>query len=307
MKLRRTLSAAAATAALVPAAVLTATAARADGGSSASPSASASSPAASASAAPSSSAIPSSPAATSAPSSPSASPTASPTPCHNGPSSKVHFKIEGLPSKIAAGSGWHTFTMNVANTSSTPVGAVEASVSVNNGNASENADLWAHAYLEYWDAGSSKWLTLKDEGKNQDRDTGIIFGYTNLDANESADLKFRLEIDADATPGDSYATGGGTYVEPEKNCTDGTTTEVHFDVLAPGEQGGGSGTGSAEPTPSASTSQGGTSSPSATGNLAETGSSSALPAIAAVGGLAVVAGAGAVFMMRRRRNGSAPV
>ncbi|MFE0512487.1 LAETG motif-containing sortase-dependent surface protein, partial [Streptomyces sp. NPDC058964] len=40
-----------------------------------------------------------------------------------------------------------------------------------------------------------------------------------------------------------------------------------------------------------------------TGSLAETGSSSALPMIGLVGGLAVVAGAGAVFAVRRRRAG----
>jgi LPXTG-motif cell wall-anchored protein len=39
------------------------------------------------------------------------------------------------------------------------------------------------------------------------------------------------------------------------------------------------------------------------GNLAETGSSSALPVIGLVGGVAVVAGAGAMFVVRRRKAG----
>ena len=42
-----------------------------------------------------------------------------------------------------------------------------------------------------------------------------------------------------------------------------------------------------------------------TGNLAETGSSSSTPAIALAGGAAVVLGAGAMFVVRRRRNGDA--
>ncbi|MEI5102115.1 LAETG motif-containing sortase-dependent surface protein [Streptomyces sp. PmtG] len=42
-----------------------------------------------------------------------------------------------------------------------------------------------------------------------------------------------------------------------------------------------------------------------TGSLAETGSSSALPAIGLVGGAAVVVGAGAVFVVRRRGNSNA--
>ncbi|MEV7982044.1 LAETG motif-containing sortase-dependent surface protein [Streptomyces sp. NPDC086519] len=41
-----------------------------------------------------------------------------------------------------------------------------------------------------------------------------------------------------------------------------------------------------------------------TGNLADTGSSSALPVIGLVGGVAVVVGAGAVVLVRRRKAGA---
>ncbi|WP_189875592.1 LAETG motif-containing sortase-dependent surface protein [Streptomyces bluensis] len=320
MKLPRTLSAAAALSA-IGAALLTTTPAHADGGSPASPSVSASpSVEASPTASASSSAF-ASPAASASASTPSsAAPAASPTPCRNGPFSMIKLGLKGLPGKIAAGGGWHTFTLNVANTTSTPLGEVQGSVSVDNGQASENADLWKYAYLERWDADSGTWEGLSEEEKNQYRETGLIIGYTNLDARESADLKFRLRLDAKATLGPAYADGGGTYVDPEKQCIDGTTTSVNFDVVAPGEEGGGgSPTASATPTPTASTSQSATptatpsadasqsapSGASVNGGLAETGSSSALPLIGAVGGLAVAAGAGAVIMVRRRGNGDA--
>ncbi|MEV6594210.1 LAETG motif-containing sortase-dependent surface protein [Streptomyces acidicola] len=339
MKLRRTLSATAATVVIsaispIGAVLLTTTAAHADGGSSASPSASASpsveaSPSASTSpsveASPSASTSPSaeaSPSASTAASNPSSTaPTASPTPCRNGPFSMIKLSLKGLPGKIAAGGGWHTFTLNVANTTGTPLGEVQGSVSVDNGQASENADLWKYAYLERWDAGSGTWQGLSEEDKNQYRETGLIIGYTHLDARESADLKFRLRLDAKATLGSGYADGGGTYVDPENHCTDGTTTSFNFDVVAPGEEGdgeeggGSSPTASATPAPTASTSQSATptaeasqsatSDPSVNGDLAATGSSSALPVIGAIGGLAVVAGAGAVLVVRRRRNGDA--
>ncbi|MFI1732072.1 LAETG motif-containing sortase-dependent surface protein [Streptomyces acidicola] len=232
----------------------------------------------------------------------------------------IKLSLKGLPGKIAAGGGWHTFTLNVANTTSTPLGEVQGSVSVDNGQASENADLWKYAYLERWDTDSGTWQGLSEEDKNQYRETGLIFGYTNLDARESADLKFRLRLDAKATLGSAYADGGGTYVDPEKHCTDGTTTSFNFDVVAPGGEGdggegGGSPTASATPAPTASTSQSATptadasqsatSDPSVNGDLAATGSSSALPVIGAIGGLAVVTGAGAVIVVRRRRNGDA--
>ncbi|NEA45299.1 LPXTG cell wall anchor domain-containing protein, partial [Streptomyces sp. SID10815] len=47
-------------------------------------------------------------------------------------------------------------------------------------------------------------------------------------------------------------------------------------------------------------------SPRGGGRLSTTGSSSALPAIALVGGAALVAGAGAVIGVRRRRDTAGP-
>ncbi|WP_329139143.1 LPXTG cell wall anchor domain-containing protein [Streptomyces sp. NBC_01476] len=217
----------------------------------------------------------------------------------------IRFSFKGLPAKVEAGGGWYPFTLNVTDTTSTAVGAVEATVTVSNGEASENGDLFEHAYLEFWDAGRGTWLSLKDEGKDEYRETGIIYGYTDLQAHESAGLRFRLRVDAKATPGNSYAVGGGTYVDPEKHCTDGTTTDASFEVLAPGESGGGSGPGGT-PAPSATAggSPGGTPAAPATGTLAETGSSGAVPVLAAAGGAAVLGGAGAMVLVRRRRSGT---
>lgn len=293
MKLRRILSATALTAAVAPLTLLGATAAHAtDDGPSPSPS-------------------PSAPSASPAPSA-----TEPPAPCNNGPSTMVSVSLKGLPDEIKAGGGWHTFTLDVANKTGTALGAVEASVTANNGSPSENGDLFEHAWLEFWDAGEGKWMSLEDQGRNDVRDTGIIFGFTDLDAKESATLKFRLRVDAGATPGPSYAGGGATYVDPEEGCTDGTTTpSANFDVLAPGQEGGGGSETSPATEPGAAPDgtkpQGGASKPADGGSgesgekLAETGSSSATTAVAAAGALAVVAGAGTVLVVRRRRGGAA--
>ncbi len=70
------------------------------------------------------------------------------------------------------------------------------------------------------------------------------------------------------------------------------------------------GTGDAKPTGDKPTGkpqsdmkpQGGSEQLPVTGSLAHTGSSSALPAIGLIGGAAVVAGAGAMFVVRRRKG-----
>jgi hypothetical protein len=223
----------------------------------------------------------------------------------------LDLSVKGLPGRIAAGSGRHTFTLHVANPTGTSIGEVDAAVSVDNGSDSEIAEEWLKTYadLEYWDSDSDKWLSLTDEvgsdGAAQYGNTGLIFGHTTLKAHEYADVKFRLEIGAKAPAGDSYAIGSATYVDTEKNCYHGSTAEYNFVVLAPGEKGGGSAKGHKTTTPTAVRPQGGGSNSPVTGSLAETGWSLALPVIAAVGGLAVVVGAGTVTMVRRRRSGSA--
>jgi hypothetical protein len=152
MNLRRTLAVTAATAALVPAALLSAAAAHADdtettstatatatesesSSASASPSASDS---ASASASASDSSSPSASASASASVSPSPSATGSATPT-DGPAcdysgddetvdDNLTTALSGLPSKIVAGSGWHGFTLEVGNDSGTDFPRVDLGV-----------------------------------------------------------------------------------------------------------------------------------------------------------------------------------
>lgn len=318
MKIRPTLPAAATAAVIVPAVLLGATAAaHADSGPAASATAP---PAASPEVTPTT--APSSPSttATGPATTPSASAPATPASgggslpsCTSAPSSAIRFTLRGLPSGIAPGDGWHTFTLTVAGTGDQALGAIDAAVSVRNGEDSQNDDLYDDAYLEYWDptatATGGTWLSLKDEGRDDIRETGLIYGSTTLrSAHASADLRFRIRLTAGATPGPAWADGGGTYVDTAKNCTRGSSTEAGFQVLAAGAQGGSGGTTAPASSAGSSSSgagatpDGGTSDGTAPGGgtLAETGTSSATPVIAAVGGAAVLAGAVAVGVVRRR-------
>ncbi|MEU7055237.1 LPXTG cell wall anchor domain-containing protein [Streptomyces sp. NPDC046197] len=323
------MAAAAATAAIAPLALLAAPAAYASDDQSSSPSASVSAgespsgsqspsasestttspaPSSSASASPSTSASASASASTSATPSHSAEPTPDPTPCTDGevdPGSQLTIAVSGLPGKIVAGSGWHTFKLTAANHSDQSLGQVRWLAVVDNDSMSENEKDWliTYARLEYFNPQSKKWESIAQEFGN-----GVYFGETPLGPKQTVDIQLRVDITAKAPVGDGFSVGFGGYVDQEKNCVHSAFDSYEFTVLKPGSSNdnpgeakpGGKGTkpaGGKEP-------QGGAKEIPPTGSLASTGSSSALPMIGLVGGAAVVAGAGAIFVVRRRKAGA---
>ncbi|WP_055493384.1 LPXTG cell wall anchor domain-containing protein [Streptomyces sp. TP-A0356] len=330
MKLRRALAVAAATAAIAPLALVSATAAfAADPSPSVSASESAGSPSptgtapgagasttpadggssASASSAPASSAPagkPSGSASASATPTATARPTAAPTPCTANevdPGSQLTISVSGLPGKIVAGSGWHSFTLTAANHSDQSLGQVQWLALVDNDSMSDNEKDWlgTYAVLEYLNPKTKAWESLADEVGN-----GVYFGETPLGPKETVDIKLRVDITAKAPAGDGYTVGLGGYVDQEKNCVHSAFDYYTFTVLRPGstnDHPGNAKPGKGEKPAGGKKPQGGAAEIPATGSLASTGSSSALPVIALVGGVAVVAGGGVVFALRRRKSG----
>ncbi|MFD7707649.1 LAETG motif-containing sortase-dependent surface protein [Streptomyces sp. NPDC059785] len=329
MKLRRAMALAAATAVVSPLALLSAPAAFAEEpptstessatstpettpSTSESPSAPESTPPAesteSASPSDSASTSPSASASTSAPA--SATPTEEPSECpvdENGEDvdSALSLDVSGLPGKIVAGSGWHNFTLSAANHSDEDLGQVQWLMLVDNDSVSDNEKDWLSTYaqLEYFNPATKKWESIADEVGN-----GFYYGETTLGAKETVDIKLRVNIGAKAPVGDGYSIGLGGYVDQDANCVHSAFAYFDFTVLKPGssnENPGEAKPGKGDKPSGGKQPQGGANDIPATGSLAETGSSSALPMIGLVGGIAVVAGAGAVFVVRRRKTGDA--
>ncbi|MYR62933.1 LPXTG cell wall anchor domain-containing protein [Streptomyces sp. SID625] len=261
-----------------------------------SPSASTSSSAtASASASASSSASPSGP----------TEPSAEPTPCTDDdvdPDSLLTIAVSGLPGKIVAGSGWHAFKLTAANHSDRPLGQVQWLALVDNESMSENEKDWLSTYalLEYRNPKTGKWESLADEVDN-----GIYFGETPLGAKQTVDINLRVNITAKAPAGAGYTVGLGGYVDQDKNCVHNAFGYYAFSVLKPGSPNGNPGDarpGTGDKPAGGKRPQGGAEVIPATGTLAETGSSSMVPVLGLVGGVAIVAGAGVVFAVRRRKG-----
>ncbi|MEC4017464.1 LAETG motif-containing sortase-dependent surface protein [Streptomyces sp. H27-D2] len=338
MKLRRALATAAVTAAIAPAALLAAPAAFAEGpagetvtstDSQSSPAAPlAQSPSASSTAAvpvtnpstatgtptptptvsqtdPSGTPTPTATPTTTPPETPA--PTASPEPaeCEDGgeyaEDPDLSTSLAGLPSKVVAGSGFHGFEFSVRNNSDRSYQRVDFGVIAATADADNPEGTGKYLTLQFKNPDTGRWEAISTDADDQGQ--GYV-GYTDVLPHETLKLDLRLSIAAAAPAGIGFAISVGVYADDEGNCVFSTGDLYEFDVLAagakPGQVPGAKPQGGKKPLPAKPA---GDTRINPQGTLAATGSSSALPAIAMIGGVAMVAGAGAVFIVRRRRIG----
>ncbi|MFE2303735.1 LAETG motif-containing sortase-dependent surface protein [Streptomyces sp. NPDC059445] len=324
MKLRRAMATAAATAVIAPLALLSvAPAAFAEESpspsasvsesatESASPSPSVSAPeptdAASASASASASTSASAPApsdsasasapAPSASASESESPEPEPSECSD---SKVDVSITGLPGKIAAGSGWHKFSLNVLNNSDSTLSDLGFFAGASPDKNGEDMFKSKQVQLQAYNPDDKVWENVDEDGYA----VGFV-GYTDeLKPDYEVDIPLRINVKSSAPVGAGFSLGASIYGDADAECTGYGEVAYKFQIVAAGTdtdgtkpQGGGKVPVSDKPADKSNT-------PSVDGSLAETGSSSALPMIGLAGGIAVVAGAGALVVVRRRKAGT---
>ncbi|MGP2435797.1 LAETG motif-containing sortase-dependent surface protein [Streptomyces sp. JW3] len=210
---------------------------------------------------------------------------------------KVDSDITGLPGKIAAGSGWHEFSLTVENTSDTTIYGLGYLVSAASNKAGDDLFTSRDVRLQAFDPEGRTWYDLDEYG--------YAIGYAGmteeLKPGYEAEVPLRVNVAAGAPTGAAFTIGSTLYAD-EDLCFNEIEVAYKFQIVAAGTDTSGTKPqeGGKVPVTTATPSAG---TPQVTGNLAETGSSSALPMVGLVGGFAVVAGAGAVFAVRRRKAG----
>ncbi|MGW0560162.1 LPXTG cell wall anchor domain-containing protein [Streptomyces sp. NPDC003016] len=217
--------------------------------------------------------------------------------------------VTGLPSKVVAGD-WVDFRLRLTNGTEKTMDEVYPYASVHATDKSGLKDIDDLLKLQWSSASSTAWKPVDD--------TSYIDPVSPLKAGAHSDIKLRLKVDAKAPAGQGMAFAAGDYYNDDESC--GGTPDLatyKFEIAAgtPGKTPDAKPTPSATPAPTATpttapaavvpTPQGGVSHQPVSGSLANTGSSSAVPQIALVGGAAVLAGVGAMFVVRRRKADSA--
>ncbi|MGW7362538.1 LPXTG cell wall anchor domain-containing protein [Streptomyces sp. NPDC054841] len=213
---------------------------------------------------------------------------------------QVDVKLSGFPNKIVAGGEWKTFSLDVKNNSKSEIKDFYLFTFASYEDeliSDENQLIEKYAHFEYKGT-DGKWTS---GGNLSGANNGLFFDVIDLKKDEKRSIKMRLRIDKAAPAGKSLALAVGGYDKDETCYENGEFYE--FDVLKSGSEPGD--VDEAKPNgdkPKDVKPQGGAEEIPVTGNLAETGSSSVLPTIGIAGGIAIVAGAGVVFAMKRRKS-----
>lgn len=215
-------------------------------------------------------------------------------------------EVTGLPNKLVAGTTTN-FTVRVTNGSDRHMDEVIGYAGVHATDKSGVKETGEFFRLQWSTKSSPKW-------KNVDEDN-YIDGVGALKPGTHADVKLRLTLDKATPAGNGVAFIAADFYNEDGSCGGTPAVDMYeFDVKAAGSKPGktedakpskttkpGAGNTGTEPQGSAS----GTPAKTGTnGALAATGSSSATTSIALAGGAAVLLGAAAVFVVRRRKAGS---
>ncbi|MFD3411957.1 LPXTG cell wall anchor domain-containing protein [Streptomyces cyaneofuscatus] len=217
----------------------------------------------------------------------------------------LRTSLSGLPSEVVAGSGFHGFALNVENKGDEAYKRVDLGLIA----AQIDDDSWLpntdHLTLQFKNPETGAWT---DISLDQDDEVIGYIGYTDIRAKESFSIDLRLSVDKKAPEGFGFAFIVGLYADEEGNCVYPESEQFYeFDVLAAGTDAGEPNeaepqTGGKKPVPVKPV---GNTEIKPEGTLAQTGSDSDLPVIATIGGVAILAGAGVVFALGRRRKGDA--
>ncbi|WP_406515298.1 LPXTG cell wall anchor domain-containing protein [Streptomyces sp. NBC_00873] len=218
-----------------------------------------------------------------------------PTECEK---SDLDISINGLPGKIARGSGWHKFKMNVYNSSKTTVREIDYFAGASSDKDGNDLFKSKQVSLQALDPDTNTWEDLSEDG----RAVGYVGQSDEIRAGYEIDIPLRINVKSTAPLGAGFTLGAGLYVG-DKDCMGISDVAYKFQIVKSGGSGSTPQTGGTAPVPAEKPSSNTTGQVS--GTLAETGSSSAVPMFALAGGAAVVLGAGAMFVVRRRRNGDA--
>ncbi|MEE1929574.1 LPXTG cell wall anchor domain-containing protein [Streptomyces sp. TRM 70351] len=215
----------------------------------------------------------------------------------------VTATVNGVPEQIYSDGGWETFSLTVTNHTDEPRELTSAHV-------------WKEAFNEslpdatrYVRIQANPDGTWAEVGKKDGSDDSGLTGWSSLAADETASLQMRIRVDR-APSSLGVALNYAFHVAGGNTCAEKVSDRYLFNVIPAGGNPNGNDstpqgeepkpvkpTEATEPTdvkPDAD--------PEQSGHLAETGSDTNLPAFGLAGAAAVALGAGAMFVVRRRRD-----
>jgi LPXTG-motif cell wall-anchored protein len=213
--------------------------------------------------------------------------------------SQLDLTIKGLPGEIAAGSGWHTFTLNVSNSSDAVAKGITFFAGASSDKNGDNLFASKKVALQALNPQTNVWDDISEGGKA----VGYVGETEQLKPDYELDIALRINVKPTAPVGAGFTLGAGVYLGAD-DCVGADDVAYKFRIVAAGTDTSGTKPQEGGRTPVPTKKPDASTTVPVEGSLAETGSSSMTRTIGIAGGAAIVLGGGALFVVRRRKAGT---
>ncbi|WP_260640334.1 hypothetical protein [Streptomyces angustmyceticus] len=141
-------------------------------------------------------------------------------------SDQLQAAVHGLPRRLTAGGAWTPFSMTLTNTTGKPLEEVQPFLLVS---SAQDVDrpYW-ELDTEYRDATTGRWKTFHDATPEE------LFGFFAVGPRSTRTLQLRTRAVKDAKPGAGYALAAGDYRNRDGSCGSAKEAWYDFTILPAG-------------------------------------------------------------------------
>ncbi len=141
----------------------------------------------------------------------------------------LRTELKGLPNKIAAGSGWHDFTLTIDNPSQSRISNVHLFAGVSSTYAGFKAFPTSQVSLQAYFPKNKRWMDVTDTAGHTDG----YFAWGWLSGHSQLNVPMRINVKKNAPIGKAMALGAGFYQDAAHKCTAITAATYKMQVTAP--------------------------------------------------------------------------
>ncbi|WP_269857416.1 hypothetical protein [Streptomyces sp. RPT161] len=137
--------------------------------------------------------------------------------------------LTGLPNKIAAGSGWHNFTLTIDNPSQSRFTNIHLFAGVSSTYVGFKAFPTSQVSLQAYFPKIKRWEDVTDTAGHTDG----YFGWGWLSGHTHINVPMRINVKKNAPIGKALALGAGLYQDAAHKCTAITAVNHKMQIVAP--------------------------------------------------------------------------
>ena len=141
----------------------------------------------------------------------------------------LHTALNGLPNKVVAGSGWHGFTLSIDNPSQSKITNIHLFAGVSSTYVGFKAFPTSQVSLQAYFPKTKRWEDVTDTAGHTDG----YFAWGWMGPHTHMNIPMRINVKKNAPVGKGMALGAGFYQDAAHKCTAITAANYRMQITAP--------------------------------------------------------------------------